>query len=193
MQTSQSCVNKQLVSDYFSWRLLKSNINYANLITKNELSKNSKVKLFILMRHLAHEFEIKFNLKHSNLTQQVFLVDENCKDFFLMSMSELFYQDLIEEENKQVNLDATSKSNRIFKCSWNRIVSMFAIGGFLAVQSYENGKPRLVSKLAESIEEVLNSCEDMIKWMQSNDNWVNSHFMFKSKLLIGCLLCIVTF
>jgi hypothetical protein len=103
-------------------------------------------------------------------------------------MSELFYQDLIEEENKQVNLDSTNKSNRIFKCSWNRIVSMFAIGGFLAVQSYENGKPRLVSKLAESIEEVLNSCDDMIKWMQSNDNWVTLCSNQNHSLVVYCEL-----
>jgi hypothetical protein len=175
MQTSQPSVNKQLVSDYFSWRLIKSNINNVNLITKYELGKNSKVKLFILMRHLAHDFETRFNLKNSNLTQQVYLADENCKDFFLMAMFEFFYQDMIEQENKQLSLESATKFNRVFKCSWNRIVSMFAIGGFLAVQCYENGKERLVLKLAESIEEVLNDCEDLVKWMQLNGNWVSSN------------------
>jgi len=56
--------------------------------------------------------------------------------------------------------------------TWSKIISLFAIAGGLSIDCVRQGHPEYLSKLMESVSEVIE--DELITWINENGGWVYS-------------------
>ncbi|CAF0851143.1 unnamed protein product [Brachionus calyciflorus] len=150
---------KNLLSDYISWRLTKASYDQFSLINKNNLCKNSRIELCLIMRQLAYEFERRYNTEYLPLANQFDLTELNFSDTLNTVINELF----------QTNENNESDSK--FDCNWGRIIGLFAFIGCLVMHLYEHKRPNLIIRVLDHMEKYLTKEPKMFLWFEQNNFW----------------------
>jgi hypothetical protein len=183
--------SKQLVQDYISWRLTKAGFVQWNLINKIDLTKNSKIKFCLIMRQLAFDFEKKYENKFVSFKFQFEPSEQNLRDIINAILIDLFdlntdnYNDYESKESDSdndqrlsencinLNFGLLSKENHNLKCTWGKIIGLFAFIGSLVVKCYTMNVSNLIYYLIDLLTDFLNNDKRIFTWINLQGSWVN--------------------
>lgn len=171
--------SKQLVQDYVSWRLFKHDYPPQwNISNKIDLNKNSKIKICLVMRQMAYEFEKHYE-RFNSFEFQFEPTDSTIKDILnsiLIDLFELNNENLIvlDNENKSdscINFSLLARDTNSLKCSWSKIVALFAFSGKLACKLHEIKSSNLIYNLVELLTDFINNDKRIFSWISSQGSW----------------------
>ena len=182
--------SKQLIQDYLSWRLTRAGFFQWNVLNKVDVNKNSKVKLCLIMRRMALEFEKQYEQLFESFTSFQFEPnDNNIRDIFNTVIIELFdftANDNMFSENKEsdnendnklgencINFSLLSRESHNLKRTWGKIIGLFSLTGSLAIKFYEINALNLIYCLIDLLTDFINNDKRMFTWISSQGGWVN--------------------
>ncbi|RNA12656.1 bcl-2 1 isoform X1 [Brachionus plicatilis] len=146
---------QSLLSDYLCWRLIKSGHSNLSIVNKENLEKNSKLDLCLIIRQLGYQFEIKYNSQYLALATRLEINAFNYKQVLGIIFNELF--ELEYENGKNFN--------------WGRIIGLFSLAGCLVMRLYEDKVQNLIPNVLECINFFLTKNSRIRLWFHENNYW----------------------
>lgn len=134
---------RYLVADYLNYRLGKH-----GYIWPNSPPLEITNKIHIAMRTLADEFEERYIAEFSDMVQQLHITPDIAYPTFNAVAQELFIDGI----------------------NWGRIVALFAFGGAIAIECYENQMAHLVDSIYDWVSTYVQTHLD--QWINSQSSWV---------------------
>ena len=182
--------SKQIIQDYLSWRLTRAGFSQWNVLNKIDNQKNSKIKLCLIMRRMALEFETQYEQFYASFSSFQFEPNDiNIRDIFNTVIIELFdltvgdnsYSENKESDNENdnrlgencINFSLLTRESYNLKCTWGKIIGLFSLTGSLATKFYEMNALNLIYCLVDLLTDFINNDKRMFTWISSQGGWVN--------------------
>ena len=174
MQQNQQFQTKQLVNDYIGWRLAKEGYSQWNVLNKVDTGKNSKIKICLIMRQMAFEFEKRYNSDYLPLSDQFTISTDYLNEMFPLILAELFQIKTLNQSimNESLNQSGSSAHQDTgFNCNWCRVIALFSFAGCLALRCYRTETPNSIHEIVEWLIKFLNCDQRVFSWIESKGGW----------------------
>ena len=175
--------SKQIIQDYLSWRLTRAGFSQWNVLNKIDNQKNSKIKLCLIMRRMALEFETQYEQFYASFSSFQFEPNDiNIRDIFNTVIIELFdltvgdnsYSENKESDNENdnrlgencINFSLLTRESYNLKCTWGKIIGLFSLTGSLATKFYEMNALNLIYCLVDLLTDFINNETGRSNWLK---------------------------
>jgi hypothetical protein len=184
-ENEQRFQTKQLVQDYIGWRLAHEGYSHWGISNRIDLNRNTKIRICMIMRQMAIEFEQKYNSDYMPLGQHFDFTPENIDVIFPLILAELFQIKPFRLELIDVNCEINNQydiNEMLFESNWCRIIALFSFSGCLSVRCYNEELPTSINTIEEWLIKFLNHDRRIFNWIKSKGGWVSKKksIFFKS-------------